>query len=92
MRKQLSISGDHTLTPADDGLSIVLTGSAPQTVTGPEVSGIAVASPGFYCRIYNRGAADATFAPQSPQEPSHAIAVGACAALELGPDGHWLRE
>ena len=93
MRPQQPVSAtSYKVTLRDCGASLILTGSEAQTVTGPDVDGTSAAPAGFFLRIYNRGAVDATFAPVSPQEPSYTIAVGACAALELGPDGVWLRE
>lgn len=92
MRKQKPpITGDYTLQPADDDHSLFLTGNTAQTITGPDTSGAAAATVGFVIRIYNRGAQDATFSPQSPQQPSHTIAASAAATLDLGPGGIWSR-
>ena len=92
MRKQKQVSSDYTVTPGDDGGSLVLIGSSPQVITGPHVTGIAAVSQGFYFRVFNHGLQDSTFAPQNPQEPTYVIPVGGCLALELGPDGHWFKE
>ena len=92
MRKQKQISTDYSVTPGDDGGSLVLIGSSAQVITGPDVTGIAAVAPGVSLRVFNHGLQDSTFTPQDPQEPTYTIPVGGCVALELGPSGHWFKE